>query len=185
MAQILHKLSGGDRRSIGQVDEVIADVEEDQSLFDELVLGMLHGDPLIAMRAADAVEKLTREHPDWLRPYKDFLIDRAPLSEGQEVCWSLALMFGRLQLSDSERHRILDILSGWLDQKSSILKTFAMQGLADQAEQNPELLPDVLPVIEESTATGTPAMRARGRKLLKKLRVIEPTIAIRKGRRES
>jgi hypothetical protein len=66
MEDIILKLAGGDRRSIGRSDEVLAD----PSLFDVLFKGMLHEDPLVRMRAADAVEKITARHPEYLQPHK-------------------------------------------------------------------------------------------------------------------
>ena len=166
---ILDKLRDGTYGSIGRVNEVILDVQQDPSLFPELIFGMVDPDPATSARAADAVEKLTRDYPDWLAPYKEFLLEEASFSERQKVCWSLALMFGRLPLNASERRHVLDILSVWLDHKGSVLRTCAMQGMADQAEQDRSLLPEVLPVIISCTDTGTPAMRARGRKLIKRL----------------
>ena len=49
------------------------------------------------------------------------------------------------------------------------VKTFSMQALADLAEQEPELRPQVIPLLEEATLTGNPAMKSRGRKLLERL----------------
>ncbi len=55
MSDLLGKLQGGDRRSIGRADEVVADVLNDPALFDDLFQGMLHDDPVVRMRSADAV----------------------------------------------------------------------------------------------------------------------------------
>jgi len=74
MSDILKKLTGGDRRSIGRVDEVVKEVLADPSLFEAVLVGMLHDDPLIRMRCADAVEKITVSHPEYLWPYKTRLI---------------------------------------------------------------------------------------------------------------
>ena len=70
MKDILEKLKGGDRRSIGRVEEVVQDVLSDPSLFRALFKGLSSGDPVIRMRSADAVEKITATHPDYLQPYK-------------------------------------------------------------------------------------------------------------------
>jgi hypothetical protein len=44
-----------------------------------------------------------------------------------------------------------------------------MQGLADLTRHDPSLLPEVLDMLRILSRSGTPAMRARGRILLKKL----------------
>ena len=74
MSDILKQLTGGNRRSIGRVDEVVKEVLADPSLFEAVLAGMLHDDPLIRMRCADAVEKITVSHPEYLWPYKTRLI---------------------------------------------------------------------------------------------------------------
>ena len=172
MHGVLQKLQGGDRRSIGRVDEVIADVLDDPPLFDVVFDGMLSDDPVVRMRAADAVEKLTAKHPEYLQPYKAKLIHRVARSEQQEVRWHVAQMIPRLDLSTKERQVVVEILTGYLDDKSKIVKTFSMQALADLAEQDAGLRPQVVTWLEELTATGSPAIKSRGQKLLKRLRVL-------------
>jgi len=61
------------------------------------------------------------------------------------------------------------ILTGYLADESSIVKTFGMQALADLAEQDTSLLDQVVPLIERLSKTGTPAMRSRGRRLLARM----------------
>ncbi len=69
MHPILGKLQGGDRRSIGRSDEVVAQVLADPALLAPLAEGLLADDPLVRMRAADALEKVTAQHPDWLQAH--------------------------------------------------------------------------------------------------------------------
>lgn len=59
-------LTGGDRRSIGRSAEVVAIVLDDPALFPVVFNGMLIADPLIRMRAVDAVENFMRQRPDLL-----------------------------------------------------------------------------------------------------------------------
>ena len=93
MDEILDKLKGGDRRSIGRANEVVVDVLDDPSLFGAVFEGMLSDDPLVRMRAADAIEKITAKHPDYLQPYKEILIEQVARSEQQEVRWHVAQLF--------------------------------------------------------------------------------------------
>ncbi len=66
MPPILGKLRGGDRRSIGKSNEVVATVLKEPGLFDALFSGLFADDPLIRMRSADAAEKVTAVHPEYL-----------------------------------------------------------------------------------------------------------------------
>ena len=54
--------------------------------------------------------------------------------EQREVRWHPALLIPRLTLSDKERKIAIAALSAYLEDRSSIVKTFALQGLADLAE---------------------------------------------------
>jgi hypothetical protein len=169
MSDILKQLTGGDRRSIGRVDEVVKEVLADPSLFEAVLVGMLHDDPLIRMRCADAVEKITVSHPEYLGPYKTRLIQVARIDQ-QEVRWHVAQLFSRLGLTPKERRVVVAILSDYLKDESKIVKTFSMQALADIAEQDADLREPIIRQLEEMTRTGSPAMQSRGRKLLAKLR---------------
>jgi hypothetical protein len=79
-------------------------------------------------------------------------------------------MLPRLRLTARERDWAVSILLDYLESKSSILRTFAMQGLADLAERDASLRSRVIPILESLTANGSAAMRSRGRKLLARLR---------------
>lgn len=67
---LLEMLRGGDRRSIGRSDQVAGMVSVDLRLFSRLMEGLWSQDELVRMRAADAAEKVTRDHRELLRPYK-------------------------------------------------------------------------------------------------------------------
>lgn len=170
MGDVLAKLKGGDRRSIGRADGVVADVLDNPRLFDAVIAGMLHHDPVVRMRAADVAEKVTRVHPEYLQRYKAMLLEEVAQVEQQEVRWHVAQMLPRLELSDEERAEAVEILLGYLEDESKIVKTSSMQALADLAEQDARLKEQVIPLLEELTRTGSPAMRSRGRKLLSRFR---------------
>ena len=70
MKPLLKRLSGGDRRSIGNSLDVAADVLANPKLFPDLFSGMFSDDPIIRMRAADAVEKVTVHNPILLKPLR-------------------------------------------------------------------------------------------------------------------
>ena len=68
-------------------------------------------------------------------------------------------------LSKSEIDAVNTLLA-YLSDNSSIVRTFVMQAFADIAKTDEELRPSLRDHISELAATGTPAMKARGRKLL-------------------
>jgi len=169
MKRIIENLKGGDLRSIGKSGDAVTAVLRNPALFSYLIAGMLDGDRLVRMRAADAVEKATRMHPEWLQPWKGALLGDISTQEDKELRWHVAQLLPRLRLTSADKAKALSILLGYLKDQSSIVKTFSMQALADLAKQDEQLLDQVLPLIERFTRTGTPAMKSRGRKLLKQL----------------
>jgi hypothetical protein len=176
MHPLLKKLSGGDRRSIGRSNEVVAHVLAHPVNFRHLIEGLAANDPVLRMRAADAMEKITARRPELLRPYKRKLLAIARSITQQEIRWHAALVIPRLELTPKERAVALDILFDYLRDKSSIVKTFAMQAIWDLAASDLKLKSQITPLIEELTQVGTAAMRARGRKLLR-----QPKVASRRS----
>ncbi len=169
MHSILKKLSGGTRRSLGQTNEIVVEVLNNPRVFPQLVAALTSDDEVLRMRAADAIEKITDERPDLLQRFKKKFLAVANRTDQQEVRWHAAQILPRLKLTTIERAVVVEILFDYLRDKSSIVKTFAMQALADLAARDPQLQSKIRPLLEELTQIGTPAMRARGRKLLHQL----------------
>ncbi|MBI5302426.1 MAG: hypothetical protein HY868_09830 [Chloroflexi bacterium] len=170
MSDLVRLLRGTDRRSIGESNRVVAAVLKNPRAFDAVFNAMLSDDPVLRMRAADAVEKITATRPDLLRPHKRTLLTRVALIEQQEVRWHVAQLISRLILTPRERRAAIEILDTYFGDKSSIVKTFAMQALADLVTQDEKLRAPVIARLTELVRTGTPAMKSRGRKLLAILR---------------
>ena len=170
MSRVLQKLKGGDLRSIGRVDEVVQDILRNPTLFEEVFEGVLDDDPIVRMHSADALEKVSSKHPEYLQPFKKRLINEVSKIKQQEVRWHVAQMFSYLEVNERERDQIINILLSYIDTSDSkIVKTFSMQTLADFAGKDKVVRPKILKILEELVKTGSPAMKSRGRKLIKKL----------------
>lgn len=170
MSKILQKLRGDDLRSIGKADEVVQDILNDPSLFQEVFEGMLNKDPVIRMRSADAIEKVSAKRPEYLRPFKSKLINQISKIEQQEVRWHTAQMFSYIETSKIERNKIIKILLSYIEtDESKIVKTFSMQTLADFAEKDEQIKPRMINLIKGMIKNGSPAIISRGNKLLKQL----------------
>jgi hypothetical protein len=167
---LAHMLRGGDRRSIGRSNQIAKLVLSDPQRFVELAENLWDDDPIVRMRAADAAEKVSATRPDLLKPHKRELLGLLAEAEQIELRWHLAIIVPRLELNASERHRAVTTLMHYLGDRSSIVKTFALQGLADLARQDASLRETVKRTLGNSLRTGTAAMKARARKLLKELK---------------
>jgi HEAT repeat protein len=165
--ELTNWLEGTDRRSIGRANEVAALVVREPRRFPELIGFLWSDDPVVRMRAADAVEKISSQEPGLLEPFKDALLGLLLEAQQKELRWHLAQMIPRLPLTRNERRRAAEGLQRYLGDNSSIVKTFALQGLTELAQADHSLLPEIREILETAERAGTPAMRARARKLLK------------------
>jgi len=163
---ILELLTGGDRRSIGRADEVAAAVSKNLALFPALMKGWWSEDPLVRMRTADATEKITRNKPHLLGPYRRELLGLMAEAKQRELRWHLAAMVPRLPLDVKERRVASSLLRSYLEDDSSIVKTSALQALADLAADQASIHLEIIELLRQSARKGTPAMKARSRKLL-------------------
>ncbi len=170
MDSVLDKLLGGDRRSIGRSDEVVMDIIDDPSLFDEVFYGMTYADRLIRMRCSDVIEKVCRLHPAYLQPYAEPLIKVVARVSQKEVRWHVALLLSRLELEGEDLEEIVALLLTWAeDGESRIAQVNAIQALADLAGEDPRFRSQVIDALEDLVVTGSPAVRNRAKRLLSDL----------------
>jgi hypothetical protein len=166
MTSLRSKLVGPDRRSLRGVATVVRLIGRDPRRVSELVAALSDRDPGVRMRAADALEKVSAERPALIGVFTSQLLRLAATAHQQEIRWHLAQMMPRLSLSGRERGRVARSLRRYLADPSSIVRTCALQALAELSFASPRLWPDVKARLEDAVRTGTPAMRARARRLL-------------------
>lgn len=162
-------LEGGERPSIGRANEVATLILDGKVEIKGLIECLFDTDPVIYSRAANALEKVSREKPVLLQKFRSVLMGLMAETHAKEIRWSLALVVPRLRLTGAECAVAAEKLRQYLADESSIVKTFAMTGLVGVAEQRADLRGEVLDIVRRATKTGTAAMRARGRGLLRKL----------------
>jgi len=160
-------LGGGDRRSIGASNQVARQILRSHPRLAELIACLWSGDPLVRMRAADAAEKVSARRPDLLERFKAELLGLSQEATQPELRWHLALMLPRLSLSPPEKELARTALRSYLDDRSSIVKTCALQGLTEISRGDASAQVEIVELLEMACRTGTPAMKARSRKLLK------------------
>ncbi len=165
-AELLH---GDDPRKLHGVGAVVDVVLHAPQRFGELIACLGGDDPVVRMRAADAAEKITRAMPDLLEPHRAALLALAETTDQPSLRWHLAQMLPRAPLDPNEQRAFIGALRRWLDDGSAIVKTSALQALADIALDDPSLRRMVLPAIRKAIDTGTAAVRTRGERLLASL----------------
>ncbi|HWA94605.1 MAG TPA: hypothetical protein VG844_08375 [Terracidiphilus sp.] len=162
-------LAPGRPLDVGRAKEVAELLLARPRLARQVVECLWSADVGVANRAADALERVSYYKPEILAAWKDALLGRLVDAEANKLRWNLALTIPRTRLTVAETERVAAVLRSWLDDRSSIVKTASMHGLAGLTQWNAALLPEVLDMLRVLSRSGTPAMRARGRILLKKL----------------
>lgn len=165
---LLTLLTGGDRRSIGRANEVAATILTNPELLAEVVPGLAHDDPLLRMRAADVLVKVGERRPELLRPFKAEVL-RAMASTQQEVRWHVAQMLAWLALTPEEHDAAATTLVGYLDDRSAIVRVFALQALADLGATEARFRPLAREHVETALTSASAAVRNRARTLLTRL----------------
>jgi hypothetical protein len=170
---IRQMLRPGRRLDVGRVWEVVELIEGRPAKLAHLIECLWDDDAGVASRAADVLERVTREQPQRAQRWKEPLLGLMREATEKKVRWNLSLVIPRLRLTVPECRRVAETLQSYLDDPGSsggsIVKTAALHGMADLTRQDPELLPDVLDLLRVKGRSGTPAMRARSRILLKEL----------------
>lgn len=161
-------LSGGDLRSVGRVDEVVEFVGNDPGRFSELMTGLTDARPIVRMRSADAMEKVTRRHPELLQAHQASLFEQLQIATQQEVRWHLAQLMPRMTWTEEEASGIVHVLTGWIDTESSVIVN-ALQAMFDLSAVHPRFRDELKALLESQRETGSPAVKSRSKKLLQRL----------------
>ena len=165
---IYNLLAGNDLRSIVKSNEVVEVVTKNPLLFDEVFNGIFHEDKVIRARCADAVEKVTKKFPNYIQKKKKIILKHLTNFSQKEVIWHIALMLGYIKLTPRELTKTFNQLYYWLNMSDSIIvKVACMQTLSVHAVKNKNLFKSVRDEIERQMLLGEPAVKARGRLILK------------------
>jgi len=159
----------GNRLAVGRAKEVAAILLDHPKKAAQVVECLWDEDAWVANRAADALERASYSNSNLLAPWKEALLGRMVDATENKLRWNLALIASRMALTVAETERTAVVLQSWLDDRSSIVKTCAMHGLTGLTRSNSAMLPEVMDMLRLLSRSGTPAMRARGRILLKRM----------------
>lgn len=170
MQNLIEMLKGGGPKMLGRSKEVAALIGKNRTSFDIVFEKIFGDDRVAAFRAADACEIAAKDHPEFLVPHMDKLLDPEYTYEDPRLRMHVSQILGYAESEGEELARILEILFSWLrDEEHIFVKAHLMTAVANQSFRNTWLIPEVISVIEAEMERGSAAIKARGRILLKKL----------------
>jgi len=166
MNAIVRKLQGGDLRSIGRANEVVAQVLKSPELMGDLFEGLFHKEPVVRARTADSLEKICVKQPNLLRPFRARILSEVSPIDQKEVRWHVAQILGRVALTTKQRDKAVKVLRDYMHMNDSqIVRVCALQALTDLARKDTTLQSEVNRLVEDSLHDQSPSIRARARKI--------------------
>ena len=126
-------------------------------------------DWLVSLRALDLLEKLSHDHADWIAPHRCVFI--GPVADSRE--WERQLQIVRalpfFAWTDTERPRVVRILTRNLDHARLFVRAWALDSLASFAQADAALMPQVHRHLARFARSGRPSLVARARAIRRRL----------------
>jgi len=168
MKDLASLLLGGDLRSLGRMHELLQAVDN-QETFDVLFNMIFHHERALAMKAADAVEKITREKPHYLKPHKAQLMSLLRSAVNKEIKWHVAQLIPRIDLTQNELKDVWGILTHQTQNpnESKIVRVNSLQALYELSVRFAELKSTFEHTLQTIGHDPYPSIQARIRKLKK------------------
>jgi hypothetical protein len=159
-------LLGKDLRTVKKSNEV-AKMVQDQESFDQLFGLLFHHERTLVMRAADAVEKVTIAHEEFLEPHKFQLLSLLKSAVHKELKWHIAQLVPRLSLSPGEFGEAWSILAYWAQNpnESKIVRVNSLQGLFELSRNVPAFKAIFEGILQNLAYESVPSLKARIKKL--------------------
>ncbi|MEP7264573.1 MAG: hypothetical protein ABI772_08745 [Bacteroidota bacterium] len=163
-------LSGGSLRSLGKSNSIISKIRN-QNDFTELFKFLFHDNRIVAMRAADVIEKVTITNPEYLSKHKKEIIALCKSVTEKEVKWHLALLLPRLPINNKELLNFWETLTMWATDKnnSRIVRVHSIQSLFELLKQRTELKKDFDLTLMKLERENIPSLNARIKKVRKEI----------------
>ena len=162
---------GGKSNSLGRVNDVIELVLHDKTNLNELYSCVFNEDAWVRMRAIDALEKICRQHPNWLLPYVDkFQVDLNH-SDQPSIQWHLAQIYDQVNLSPKQKLLAIDWLKKLLSSVETdwIVLANAMQTLVHFTKDNSFSKSDMVSLLKVQQKHKSKSVIKKVNKLLSEL----------------
>jgi hypothetical protein len=141
----------------------------DQESFDELFTLIFHHERALVTGAANAVEKIIIDHPEYLIRHKEQILRVMKSADHKELKWHIAQLTARVSLTKDELADVWHTLTYWAlnPNESKIVRVNALQGLFDISRRFDDFETDFLNTFHRMEQELIPSIQARVRKLKK------------------
>ena len=152
--------------------KIVNYVGDDKKRFRELITAFLEGEYRLTQRAAWPLSYCGTAHPKWILSYTQKLLNklREP-NIHNAVKRNILRVWQNCDLHEKYAGEIYDVCNGYLHslEEPIAIRVFAMSVMANLCKKFPELSPELKMMVEDMIPFGGPAIRSRGKKVLKEL----------------
>lgn len=164
MNKLLQRLTGGNLLSDGESKEVAGFVLEHPEQILDLFEGLYEKEDVVRARTADALEFISRKRPDLLKSQLPLLMELAVNDSVDMVRWHAAMIFANLEYEDLQLADVLPVLFHMLEDKSNMVKPWAISTLAILGIGHPEIKSEIIPHLEPLLSFNRPSVSNRAKK---------------------
>lgn len=136
---------------------------KDQLSFDSLFELLYHHERPLVLRAAEAIEKVTAKHQEFLRTHKLDLLRLFTTSDHPELKGRLAQLITRVTLLPDEAEEVWKTLQYWTrnPHESKLVRVHALQSLYDLSRIYPDFREPFQETLTAVTHEPIPSLQAR------------------------
>lgn len=163
--------------NVGEVDKLVSDIlsTEAKGELETIVPLITYSDSYVAFRTLQLLDKVSQRYPEWLTPYADYIwnyVEQGTYPD--KAMWYLCQLVGRIPHSEGRVSLVIEWLHKILSTfPNKFIQVYAMQALVDIAlAGHIWYIVEVKELLRTQMDTGTASMRARCRKLMKRVEKI-------------
>jgi hypothetical protein len=165
-------LTGGHPNSLGNTIEVVSDIFEHPEKLGELLACYESTNETVRLRTSNAIKRITKEHPEWLVPHINYLLESVSKIDQASTKWTLANLFEMLEkfMTEKQKSQAIEILKSNLATHPDwiVLKNMS-QTLGEWAKKDADLKKWLLPHLQRLSQDERRTVSGAAKKYLKAL----------------
>jgi hypothetical protein len=157
--------------SRANVDYIVHSIREDKKLFEKFFPLIYDDNGYVANRAAWVLEKYAANYPHIVKPYLPEIIDQLLVTRFHGARRLLLKVVSFYPIPEEKEGVLVDRCFTWLEspKEKVALKVYSMQVLADFAQKMPDVIPELIAVLENNYEHNSIAFKSRASKTMKLL----------------
>ena len=170
MSTFQSRLESGHSKEI--TASIVADIKDAPDRIYELMDCFFSDDWRLSQRAAWPVGIIGENHPKWMLPFMEQMIALLKAPKHDAVIRNTVRLWQNMEIPEVWQGEIFELCFGFVTTPTTpiAIKAFSMTVCENISKNYPELQQELILAIEDQMEFGSPGVKNRGQKLLKKLK---------------